>query len=108
MISFEKPSDGNIDWDETTRIQTGKSVPNEEDIESIKKLILQIKKPVFGANQVNGQTTIEEIEPKFFIFEGNDRFDKQLSLLETQSNKKLTDYEASISAELLRKIDFLI
>jgi hypothetical protein len=105
MISFEKPSDGNIDWDETTRIQTGKSVPNEEDIESIKKLILQIKKPVFGTNQVNGQTTIEEIEPKFFIFEGNDRFDKQLSLLETQSNKKLTDYEASISAELLRKIE---
>jgi len=38
---------------------------------------------------------------KWFIFEGDGKFDSTISSLETQANKKLSDYESKISAELL-------
>jgi hypothetical protein len=105
MIEIDVPNDGNIDWEETIRLQTGKVAPTADDIEQIKALIYQIKKPLFNEVELNGRTSRVTVKPNFFIFEGNGRYDKEMSSLETQANKKLSDYETSISAELLRKIE---
>ena len=45
------------------------------------------------------------VKEKWFVFEDEGRFDKQITLLETQANKKLSDYESQISADLLRKVE---
>jgi hypothetical protein len=99
-------ADGAINWEETFKLQTGKGLPTEEDIIAIKERIYQIKTPnTLVLNDVNGKKTPEVVNTSFFIFEGNNRFDSQISLLETGANKKLAEYESLISAELLRKIE---
>ena len=98
-------ADGAINWKETVRAQTGKALPTEEDIKSLKEQIYQTKIPIVELKDVNGTKTPEVVPPTYFIFEGNNRFDSQISLLETNANKKLSEYESLISAELLRKIE---
>jgi hypothetical protein len=97
-------ADGAINWKETVRVQTGKVEPTEDDINTLKEQLSQANIPVLVAN-INGIPTGEVIKTNYFIFEGNNRFDNQISLLETNANKKLSEYESSISAELLRKIE---
>ena len=104
-LKIDAPVDGAINWKETVRLQTGKVLPTEEDIIALKEQIYQIKIPTLVSNDVNGKTTIDTSKTSFFIFEGNGRFDNQISLLETDANKKLSEYESLISAELLRKIE---
>jgi len=104
-LIIDPPADGSINWKETIRLQTGKVLPTEEDIITLKEQIYQTKIPVLVATEVNGKQTTEVVNSSFFIFEGNGRFDNQISLLETDANKKLSEYESLISAELLRKIE---
>jgi hypothetical protein len=80
-------------------------LPTEEDIITLKEQIYQTKIPALVSSELNGKTTIDTSKTSFFIFEGNGRFDNQISLLETDANKKLSEYESLISAELLRKIE---
>jgi len=98
-------ADGAINWKETVRVQTGKALPTEDDINALKEQIYQTKIPIVELKDVNGTKTPEVVPPTYFIFEGNNRFDSQISLLETNANKKLSEYESLISAELLRKIE---
>ena len=99
------PSNGDINWVDTVRIQTGKVLPTEEDIRLLKEQFAQANFPVLVSQEVNGKPTLDTVNPGFFIFEGPNRFDKQISLIEADANKKLSEYETSISAELLRKIE---
>ena len=96
-LKIDPPVDGAINWKETVRLQTGKVLPTEDDINAFKEQLYQTKLPVISKSEV--------LAPSFFIFEGTNRFDGQISLLETDANKKLSEYESSISAELLRKIE---
>ena len=98
-------ADGAINWKETVRVQTGKQTPTDDDINALKEQIYQTNIPVVAVNKVDGKEIPEVVNTTYFIFEGNNRFDSQISLLETNANKKLSEYESSISAELLRKIE---
>ena len=103
-LTVDPPADGAINWVETVRIQTGKLLPTDDDINELKEQIYQTKIPVLLTNS-NGLPTGEVVNSSFFIFEGTNRFDNQIALLESDANKKLSEYESSISAELLRKIE---
>ena len=105
MIVIDPPSPGSINWEETVRLQTGKVLPNIDDIQKVKELYYKEVIPSISTEQVNGKPTIDTVKSKFFIFQGKNRFDGQIALIETQANKKLSDYESSISAELLKKIE---
>ena len=104
-IEIDPPTDESINWKETVRLQTGKVLPTIEDEQKVKELIYLTKIPAAAKTETNGKTSVDIVNTKFFIFEGNGRFDNQISLIEAQANKKLSEYEALISAELLRKIE---
>ena len=106
MIVVTPPVDSEINWVETAKLQ-GYPSPTEIQIKKVKNDFgvesLFVSTPV--QNNVNGKKDIELDLPKWFVFEGNGRFDSQINQLETQANKKLSDYETLISAQLLRKIE---
>jgi hypothetical protein len=105
MIVIVPPPITEIDWRETTRIQTGIANPTTEDILKVQNTYAYLWKPVIQETTTNGKKTYNETPQKWFVFEGDGRFDKEINLLETQANKKLSDYESKISAALLRKIE---
>jgi hypothetical protein len=107
LIEFTTPSDAEIDWTETAKLQ-GYTKPTEAQIKKVQSefgsVDFYVTNPLLP-NATAEQKELQEYGRKCFIFEGNGRFDKQINQLETQANKKLSDYEASISAQLLRKIE---
>jgi len=105
MIVIGPPPKTEIDWLETVRVQTGITNPTEEDILKVQNSFSYLWKPVIEQSAFEGKKTYNEVPQKWFIFEGDGRFDKEINLLETQANKKLSDYESKISAALLRKIE---
>jgi hypothetical protein len=106
MIEITPPSisDG-IDWTETTRIQTGIVSPTVQDENNLRDTLSYLWKPVAEELIIDGKKTYNGVKPKWFIFEGDGRFDKEIALLESQANKKLSEYETDISVKLLRKIE---
>ena len=105
MIKVDPPGIGLINWEETVRLQTGKVLPDIEDIRKAKELYSTTLNPVIAVEQVNNKPTTEVEKTSFFIFEGTNRFDNQIAIIETQANKKLSEFESEISAELLQKIE---
>jgi hypothetical protein len=105
MIVIVPPPKTEIDWKETTRVQTGIANPTAEDELKTQNLYAYLWVPVVQETTVSGKQSYNEVPQKWFVFEGDGRFDKEISLLETQANKKLSDYESKISAALLRKIE---
>ena len=105
MIVIVPPPKTEIDWKETTRVQTGIVNPTAEDELKTQNLYAYLWVPVVQETTVSGKQSYNEVPQKWFVFEGDGRFDKEISLLETQANKKLSDYESKISAALLRKIE---
>ena len=104
-IVIVPPPIGEIDWRETTRVQTGIANPTAENILKTQNLYAYLWKPVIEQSTFEGKKIYNQVPQEWFIFEGDGRFDKEISLLETQANKKLSDYESKISAALLRKIE---
>jgi hypothetical protein len=105
MIAIVPPPITEIDWRETTRVQTGIANPTEEDVLKTQNLYAYLWKPVIEQSTPDGKKIYNQVSQGWFIFEGDGKFDKEISLLETQANKKLSDYESKISAALLRKIE---
>jgi hypothetical protein len=105
MIVIVPPPKTEIDWVETTRVQTGITNPTEEDVLKTQNLYAYLWKPVIEQSTFDGKKIYNQVSQGWFIFEGDGKFDKEISLLETQANKKLSDYESKISAALLRKIE---
>jgi hypothetical protein len=104
MIEIDAPSYSDIDWETTTTAQTGVVTPNRETIESVQSKYSGITNNI-EITEVNGKKSYSLSKEKWFIFEGDGKFDSTISSLETQANKKLSDYESKISAELLRKVE---
>ena len=100
-IAIPSPSNDEIDWVETTRQQTGVILPTDTQIGAIQNKYKSLFIPI--VKQTPEKQLVEE-RPKFFIFEGFNRFDKLISEIEAQANKKLSEYEASISDKLLKKL----
>jgi hypothetical protein len=96
-------TESQIDWRATTIAQTGIPDPTKE---SIDRVISQYGfTQIVNVTEVNGRENYKPKKEPYFIFEGDGRFDSTISSLETQANKKLSEYESKITAELLRKIE---
>jgi hypothetical protein len=91
-----------IDWKKTTQLQTGIPNPDETDIEITKKQYKGLFR--VQASENDGELVLKN-NPNFFIFEGQGRFDSEIFNIETQANKKLTEYEISISSDLAKKFE---
>ena len=104
MIVIEAPSDSQIDWVETTRAQTGIITPTRESIESVQSKFIGIVNNI-EVTDVNGRNSYTLSKEKWFVFEGEGKFDATISSLETTANKKLSEYESIITEALLRKIE---
>ena len=110
------PGENDIDWRETTRIQTGIVNPTLQDEVRVKSSIsslfipteIELTNPtgalVAGALSILN-SKVNLVPQEWFVFGGDDRFDNQITLLESQANKKLSDYESEITTLLLRKIE---
>jgi hypothetical protein len=103
-----------IDWRETTRIQTGISNPTIQDEFNLKSRLSFLFVPTeleVATNPIGAIATLfslanaKLVPREFFIFEGEGRFDKEIALLDTQANKKLSEFETAITNLLLRKIE---
>jgi len=104
MIVIDAPSDSQIDWAKTTSAQTGILRPTRESIEEVQAKYVGIVNNI-EVTDVNGKKSYSLSKEKWFVFEGVGKFDETISLLETTANKKLSEYETSITAALLRKIE---
>ena len=101
-----------IDWKETTKRQTGVTTAT---IESIKKIIetykdlfkltFDIRLEDIGINNIQVPIPEKIIPPSFFVFDGEERFDKTISRMEAEANKKLSEYETTLTADLAKKIE---
>jgi len=104
MIVIEAPSDSQIDWVETTRAQTGIITPTRESIEAVQAKFIGIVNNI-EVTDVNGKKSYSLTKEKWFVFDGEGKFDATISSLETTANKKLSEYESIITEALLRKIE---
>ena len=107
LLEYGNLVDSNVDWTETAKLQ-GYSKPTETQIKKVQSEYGDA--PLNVANPATPQAAelnkeLQKFYRLTFIFEGEGRFDRQINQLETQANKKLSEYEASISAKLLNKIE---
>jgi hypothetical protein len=91
-----------IDWTETTKSQLGLPTVTQIQIDNVTKNYSNLLIPLINLDK-NGK--LVEERPLFFIFDGEGRFDKQITSIESQANKKLSFYESEISAKLLKKLE---
>jgi hypothetical protein len=116
MLAVTPPQSTDINWKETTRLQTGIVNPTLQDEVRVQSSVSSLFIPIeieqtnqsgaivgVALNILNSSANL--VPQEWFVFEGDGRFDSQISLLESQANKKLADYESEITALLLRKIE---
>ena len=116
-ISITPPDGSSINWFETVRIQTGISNPTLEDELNLRKSLSYLFIPTEFESNASAFTGVgalalifnllnsKPIPQSWFVFEGERRFIKDISSMESQANKKLSESESDISALLLRKIE---
>ena len=114
ILKLDTLTSSQIDWRETTRIQTGISNPTTQDELNLKSRLSFLFVPTeleVATNPIGAIATLfslanaKLVPREFFIFEGEGRFDKEIALLDTQASKKLSEFESEITALLLRKIE---
>ena len=106
MIELLKIPYSNIDFKETLIQRTRTSVPTQIQINNFENTFNKTINPALETTiGDNGQNVRKLVTPTFFIFEGINRFDKTISQMETEVNKKLSDYETALSADLAKKIE---
>ena len=103
MVKQVPPTE--IDVVKTTTSQTGILSPTTADTKSVLLLLEKSFKPTLEKDTSN--TTFENlfgnlVSPGAFIF---DDFQNLLSNMETEANKKLSEYETAITTDLARKIE---
>jgi hypothetical protein len=94
-----------VDLTQTTISQTGILLPTQANITSTETLIYDQIKPTTEKNSsdTRGQTNNANIVlPPVYVFS---EFQKLLSKMETETNKKLLGYETEITADLAKKIE---
>ena len=99
-----------INWEETTKQQTGIISPTYENtrkvIEKYKdlfKLTFDTETMNIGISNVSLPKTI--VPPSFYVFDGEQRFDKTISRIDAEANKKLSEYENLLTEQLAKKIE---
>jgi hypothetical protein len=92
-----------INWPETVRYQTGTVLPTPEQEELLKKSIEKQLVPIIETDKTGLPKKVTS--PRFIIFEGDKKFDKNIANMETQATAKLAEVEGIISADLARKIE---
>jgi len=92
-----------INWIETVRYQTGTVLPSPQQEESLKKSIEKQLVPIIETDKTKLPKKVTS--PRFIIFEGDKKFDKNIANMETQATAKLAEVEGIISADLARKIE---
>ena len=104
-IFLKQISLNDVDWFETTKLQTGVSFPtkdNENSIEKqVKKQISPIGETIVSGNQVLNNNVNIVVNP-LFTFQ---KFQDALRKIETETNKNLLEFETEITADLSRKIE---
>ena len=116
MLAVTPPQSTDINWRETTRLQTGIVNPTLQDEVKVQSSVSSLFRPteieltsptgaIVGAALNILNSSANPVPQEWFVFEGDGRFDSQIALLESQANKKLADYESEITALLLRKIE---
>ena len=116
MLAVTPPQSTDINWRETTRLQTGIVNPTLQDEVRVQSSVSSLFIPkeaeltdptgaIVGAALNILNSKVNPVPQEWFVFEGDGRFDSQIALLESQANKKLADYESEITALLLRKIE---
>lgn len=86
-----------VDWAKTALVQTG-SADNKKQVQNSYENFFKI---TFETTS-NGDLVL--VKKNAFVFEGDGRFNKQVNSMETQANKKLSDYESKISADLANRL----
>lgn len=99
------PTYNDIDWVATTRAQTGIAQPTTVEVEKISSQYSVLNVTEVEVKNQNGKQTFELKKIDFFVFEGKNGFDKQIALLESQANKKLSEFEDALTKKLLEKIE---
>jgi len=110
-----------IDWEQTTREQTGILTPTVIQVEELIQSYSKLFKPATLASfknlvgTIGGETpfiakgesskVLEFIKPHFFIFDGKDRFIDVINNMNAEATKKLSDIENKITQELKDKIE---
>jgi len=116
MLAVTPPQSTDINWRETTRLQTGIVNPTLQDEVRVQSSVsslfipteIELTNPtgaIVGAALNILNSSANPVPQEWFVFEGDGRFDSQIALLESQANKKLADYESEVTALLLRKIE---
>jgi len=101
-IVYDKITLNGIDWIATAAAQYGISPPSQIQIDEVTNQYSKLTIPVITKDSKGN--LIDE-RPKFFIFEGDGRFDKTIASIDSQATKKLQEYESKISAQLLKKLE---
>jgi hypothetical protein len=94
-----------IDLEKTTTSQTGILLPTTADTQSIGDYLRQIFQPSLVKDTADtsvNNTLGNVIMPSAYIFE---TFQNLLSNMETEANKKLAEYETTLSADLAKKLE---
>ena len=96
-----------VDFVKTIKEQTGITSPTNEDLVRIQDYVKYILKPVIETTKGTQQdpSKVSIINEPLYIFDGEGGFDKTISQIETEANKKLSEYETAISADLAKKIE---
>lgn len=88
-----------IFWENTIKRQSNVINVTQEDIRLLKQNYNELYLTVNGITN-----TGQPIKPKFYIFNGDGRFDKEISIMDAEASKKLQDYETQISADLANRL----
>ncbi len=91
-----------IDWDKTAQFQTGSL--QETIVENIKKSYSYL----FGTKKfekIDDTGELQEIPVNLYIFQGKARFDDEIVSMEAQANKKLSEYETILTADLAKRLE---
>jgi len=90
-----------IDWVRTFSRYSGVLNPAQSAVDEFKKNYINL---VIPTEFFTSKDKIEPIKIDYFIFETTGKFDKEITRLEAEANKLLSQYEASISADLANRL----
>lgn len=91
-----------VDWAETTRFQTGVLDPTTDQIIRVESYYSNLRRKEVVDSQSGGKILVQ---PPMFVFEGTNRFNRIITSMETLANKKLSEFETKISADLAKRLE---
>jgi hypothetical protein len=105
IIKYGSITTNDVNWKKTSEFQTGSG--NDDIVQSIINTYsyLFFPKKEDTVNSTTQETTSDITYPDFFVFQSKGRFDDEIISMEAQANKKLSDYETAITADLAKRLE---